>query len=214
MSLTKDSQHRGLYKTIAISDAFNAAGHWFAAYECFKNGNTAGAIGFGSVALAATIGTLRFGFSETRYARANNRLAGWAAFVGLPLVGYSVPSWQLIPSPVAGKLFPWSSFSALEFIAGVSVLQMLIESFAPESQVDQVWKVLVNFLLFIYPLAVAAYLKNHVTLMVALAVFVVSGAVIGPDRHRTLFGVRRENLFHYGIGLAAVLFVVNPLKWL
>ena len=37
----------------------------------------------------------------------------------------------------------------------------------------------------------------------------VAGVVIGPDRHRLLFGVRRENWFHCIIGVTAPLMALG-----
>ena len=80
----------GLYPTIAVSDAFNVAGHVFAAALAREKGNTLAAIGFSTVALAGTVGVFRFGFSESLFAAANGYLADVAAFIGLPLVGFSI----------------------------------------------------------------------------------------------------------------------------
>lgn len=46
-------------------------------------------LGFALVAVAAFVGTLRFGFSETLFAQANGDLADAAAYIGLPLIGYT-----------------------------------------------------------------------------------------------------------------------------
>ena len=79
----------GLYPTVAVSDAFNAAAHGWAAVKMHEAGEQPAAMGFGLVAVAATVGTLRFGASERLLAQANGDLADLAAFVGLPLVGRS-----------------------------------------------------------------------------------------------------------------------------
>ena len=75
-----------LYPTVAVSDAFNAAAHGYAAHVAHGHGETAAALGFGIVALASFVGTMRFGWSDN-FARANGDLAHLAAFLGLPLVG-------------------------------------------------------------------------------------------------------------------------------
>ena len=46
-------------------------------------GATDAALGFGLVAFAALVGTLRFGFAEHLLAQANGDLADLAAYVGL-----------------------------------------------------------------------------------------------------------------------------------
>jgi hypothetical protein len=83
------SKSKGLYPTVAISDAFNAFCHLLAAVIVYQRGNSLAMIGFLTVAFAATVGVLRFGFNEDRYALANGHLADLSAFVGLPCVGIS-----------------------------------------------------------------------------------------------------------------------------
>ena len=96
----------GLYPTIAVSDAFNAAMHASAAliihkqYPCDP-----AALGFATVAVAATVGTARFGYSESMFANANGDLADLAAMVGLPLVGLSfAKKWGMISLTPRGEL--------------------------------------------------------------------------------------------------------------
>ena len=67
-----------LYPSIAVSDAFNTAGHCYAAWAAIQHGRTDAALGFAVVAVAAFFGTLRFGVSETTFAGLNGRLADLA----------------------------------------------------------------------------------------------------------------------------------------
>ena len=69
----------GKYPTVAVSDAWNAFTHYYVAKACLEGGQPAVAAGFATVALAATVGTVRFGLSE-RLEPYNTLLA---AFAGL-----------------------------------------------------------------------------------------------------------------------------------
>lgn len=72
--------------------------------------------------------------------------------------------------------------------------------------VDEVLKIIFNVFCFIGPVAAPAYAAGDATTLAALVIFVVAAVPIGPDRHACLCGVRRENIFHYLIGVAALLF--------
>ena len=67
------------HPTVAISDAFNAAGHLLAAQILWDTANhKAAALGNLIVAVAASVGVLRFGLSERIFAKANGDLADLA----------------------------------------------------------------------------------------------------------------------------------------
>ena len=53
---------------------------------------------------------------------------------------------------------------------------------------------------------VAAYAAEDKLTLAAIATFVIAAVPIGPDRHACLLGVRKENIFHYLIGAAAIMF--------
>ena len=64
--------------TVAVSDAFNVAGHLLGAQVVWERDDKAAALGFLLIAVAATVGVLRFGFSERLFAKANGDLADLA----------------------------------------------------------------------------------------------------------------------------------------
>ena len=59
---------------------------------------------------------------------------------------------------------------------------------------------------FVVPVAGAAHAAEDKLTLAAIATFVIAAVPIGPDRHACLLGVRKENIFHYLIGAAAIMF--------
>merc|ERR1711934_754741 len=99
-SATIKHSHERKYPSVALSDSFNAAAHLAAAAAAQTAQPQLPAwLGFALVALAAAVGTLRFGFYPSIFAQANDDLARLAGFLGLPLVGLSFAqlsgSWPL-----------------------------------------------------------------------------------------------------------------------
>ena len=86
----------GLYPTVAISDAFSATAHAWAAWRAFQAGALEAAAGFGIVAAASFVGVLRFGYSETLFEQANADLADLSAYLGLPLVRRRAPTFSSV----------------------------------------------------------------------------------------------------------------------
>ena len=182
----------GKYPTVAISDSFNAAGHLYAAQLAFASSQSDAAFGFLSVGVAATVGTYRFGFDEGS-AAANGDLADLAAFVGLPLVGRA-----FLPTAA----YPATDVSLISFVMVLAMWEAFSRSYGKEMR--ELCKVLTNVVLFVGPILMHSYkVKDHV-LAASILLFAFAGIAIGGDRDRYLFGVRRENLFHYCIGVAAV----------
>merc|ERR1711865_1063597 len=183
-----------LYPTIAVSDAFSSAAHLAAAAVAREAQPDKPAwLGFTVVALASFIGTLRFGFSEEKFSRANEDLARVAAYLGLPLVGLTF-----------GLLDELIVLTAAECVA-LTVLGAVLASSAaslPES-VDEAATVLINVLVFILPVGHYGYARNDWQIMSAVALFAFAGVVIKPERETRLFGIRREDIFHYMIGIAS-----------
>jgi len=177
---------KGLYPTVAVSDLFNVLGHAAAAYLVSSVAPFA-SYGFATVAVAAAVGVLRFGFSEDMFAATNGDLADYAAFVGLPMVGYEFAG---LDSMISGWLF----------CGLLTMFEVFTRPFGEKIR-NGVFKPLVNVLFFVLPCA----LSNNVSAQVGIAVFVIGAVLIGPEREKFLAGVRRENWFHYFIALAAVL---------
>lgn len=185
----------GLFPTVAISDCFMGVCHVIASHTAYAQGAHEAAAGFALVALANFVGVLRFGYSETYFATVNGDLADLAAYVGLPLVGHHFASeWPLV-QPYLPSPFP--------FVVGCAAILTLRKS-APDA-VDDACRVLFNVLCFVAPVAVVSYQARDWTTFAGIVLFLVAAVPIGPDRHSTLLGVRRENIFHYALGVSALL---------
>ncbi|GMH53981.1 hypothetical protein TrVE_jg10199 [Triparma verrucosa] len=189
----------GLYPTVAVTDTVNAAAHYYAAAVCFNADRSEAAWGFLTVAFAATIGVARFGFHEHLFAKTNGDLADFAAFVGLPLVGRSfmpslAPFWSFYP--YCAKL------TSFEYIITLCFVEQITRAL-PKIKDDL--KVLPNVLLFVVPVLLSSYQREEWECFIGMIIFVVSAVVIKPEREKYLFGCRRENLFHWGISIAAAL---------
>lgn len=195
----------GLYPTVAVSDAFNVAGHLYAALIAVEKNESIAATGFIAVALAGFIGVLRFGFSESLFSRANGDLADIAAFVGLPLVGLSFmhTASALLPLPW-GRIL---DFNVVHVTMGLVWVEAMARSFPPQAR--ELTKIFINLGMFVGPAGVALYMKQDYAALGGVVLFVLAGLVITADRHRYILGVRCENWFHYAIGVAAPLIAMG-----
>lgn len=185
----------GLYPTVAISDAFMVGAHLWSARRMRDDGATEAALGFWLVALAAAAGVLRFGYSESSFAAVNGHLAELATFLGLPLVGLHFARLAPYCAARAPESLPFAVFCAAVLSARRSLPDAL----------DELAKVLFNVCCFVGPVAAAALARAEHRRLFGVALFVVAAVPVGADRHACLFGVRRENWFHYLIGLASLL---------
>lgn len=181
------------HPTIAISDAFNAAGHALAAQLVWQRQDKSAALGFLLVALAASVGVLRFGFAEKTFARCNGDLAHLSAFLGLPMVGFSF----------AQEWLDWSPSCADAQIIIVALCAVAAMANSLPCNVLEFFKVLFNAALFLLPVAGYSVARRNMVSGGGIALFSVAGILIGSDREKTIFGVRCENLFHYAIGAAS-----------
>lgn len=185
----------GLYPSIAVSDGFNAVAHAAAASLAFNAFPDQPAwLGFTLVSTAAFAGTLRFGLSASMFAQANQDLAGLAAYIGLPLIGYTFGA-------VGGLFAPVHPPTLLALALAGGFIAAIARSL-PED-VGEVLQVLLNIFLFIIPVMWYGWSKGDWPLVGAVILFAVAGVVVGPDRHRRLLGVRREDWFHYMISIAS-----------
>jgi len=186
----------GLYPTVAVSDCFLALTHYYSAGLAFYSSPTQPAfVGFSLVAIAATVGTARFGFSESLFAGANEDLANLAACVGLPLIGCTFAT-------VGGLVEPLPPTNLLALACTGAALACLVKAIPAGS--EEFLKVLVNLCLFILPVAKVGYDRQDWVLFGAIALFAVAGIAVKPDRHNCILGVRRENWFHYMLGASAI----------
>jgi hypothetical protein len=191
----------GLYPTVAFSDAFNAAGHFYGALLCFEKGERLAGCGLMTVALAAFVGVLRFGFSESMFAGANGHLADVAAFVGLPLVGLA----YLSRCSGALPLTLWELFASYDRTSVILGL-VCVEALTRDAKMRDLFKILLNLAFFVGPCLWAStqQLGKHDG-AIGVVIFALAGVIITAEREKYIAGVRCENWFHYAIGFAAVL---------
>ena len=192
--------------TVAVSDAFNAIGHAIAALWAFKAGDRMMALGFASVALAASFGVLRFGVCPPGFRNLNNVFATLAGFVGMPLVGYS--TWKSLGglSAVCNTLNCCTSKQGDEvdyIVLTLVVYGMVSATVVTECGLDLA-RTVVNALGFVIPTAIRAYQTKDARLGATLAAVMAVAVVIGADNDRLFMGFRRVNFFHYAIGAAAM----------
>ena len=105
---------------------------------------------------------------------------------------------------------PYSYLSQLDVVAFVFVLS-IFEQVVRSTKVKNDLKVLPNVALYVAPVVLASIKKKDWVALVGIFFFVFGAIVIGPAREECLFGVRRENWFHYCIAPAAML-IANGLK--
>mmetsp|Transcript_35687 Transcript_35687/g.72740 ORF Transcript_35687/g.72740 Transcript_35687/m.72740 type:complete len:201 (-) Transcript_35687:308-910(-) len=184
----------GLYPTVALSDAFNTIAHVAAAHMAYAAFPQLPAfLGFAIVSVATGVGTLRFGFSESLFAKANGDLAHLSAFLGLPLVGVTFAH--------AGELWKLTPSTFMVVCVCGSVFSDIARSFSEKTK--ELVKKIINLAAFIGPIACICYDRGDTTLALAAILFVVAGVVVGSDHHSTILGVRRVNIFHYMLGTAS-----------
>lgn len=198
-SQEKNKRRGGLYPTVAVSDAVNTVAHAYAAYITYNRVSYTGfaALGFGAVAVASFVGTLRFGFSEDLFAKANNDLANVAAFCGLPLVGLA---YYLRHGALAGL----SPVEVVGFVLGCSAIAAAVNSLSERKA--ELLRLLFNVFFFIGPIFGCVYAGKAGRMALAGGLlFPFAGVAITPDRERCFAGMRRENWFHYAIAAASVM---------
>ena len=192
----------GLYPTVALSDAVNCIGHAWAAKQAYAVGEPDAALGFALVAEAALVGTLRFGMSERLLAKANGDLADLAAFVGLPLIGLSFAQrWARVVLPCDTKA------AAIVGLAGLGAVCRSL----PDN-LQELAKVLLNVVCFVGPVLAYGHAVEDYQTIFGVLLFAVAGVAVGADRNSCIFGMRRENWFHYMIAVSAVLLAAGLAK--
>ena len=187
---------RGLYPSLAISDCVTVTGHAIAALMCYKGGLLRSAAGFLSVSIAGSIGVYRFGFDEG-FAAIHANLTDLAAFVGLPLVGYD---YLLYRCPGTLRLVAQKTDPVI-FALFLVLIETFTRSMHPSTR--ESIRTIINAGLFVIPALIGAYTYNNTNAVIAILLFLTAAIVIGPERHKYLFGLRREAWFHYIIGVCA-----------
>ncbi|GBG28729.1 Hypothetical Protein FCC1311_049502 [Hondaea fermentalgiana] len=169
------------YPSIAVSDGVNAACCWYAAKASFDKGRVDVAMGMGVVALASTIGTLRFGLAPRTLAEANSLWAEFAGRVGIPMLGLGFARsrglWPAILGPPEDVGFPFDLASGVTLGAVASRLP----SVSPVMQ--EVYKILVG----VASLGCVLYAEglDNKEALAAVATFATAGLLVGNDRHRS-----------------------------
>uniref|UniRef100_A0A7S3C7I6 Uncharacterized protein n=1 Tax=Haptolina ericina TaxID=156174 RepID=A0A7S3C7I6_9EUKA len=180
------------HPTVAISDAFNAAGHLCAAQLVWHIDKPA-AFGFIIVAVAASVGVLRFGLSEGLFAKANEDLAALAGFLGLPLVGLSfAKKWLALQIPCEQQI---------GFVVACAIVCALAGSLPPKAK--ELALVVFNFFFFLLPVGGFSYANHDLQTGASIGLFAFAGIVVGADRYSYMLNIRRENIFHYLIAAAS-----------
>ena len=165
------------------------------------------AIGFGLVAIASIVGTLRFmGFQQL--AKANANLADLAAFIGLPMIGMD---YMLMTPTFMGSPWPFLQYiqkDMLICVIGLLVFWKFSEgAFNANATTNLV--IVLSLCTFVLPIVNYGMARNDQETLIAVGLFAFAGIVIGTDRQRCLLGMRRENWFHYCIGLSSAMLAVR-----
>jgi len=198
VSTSKDATDtEPLHPTVAASDAFMACCAWMAVYRIpsmQSSSYVAGAdlvkLGFASFALACSAGVLRFGFNPELFRPYNEVLAKNAGRVGLPL---------LASAAVAGHFQQWGQPGTVMLLFSLSACS---NTWSDKLQLlyTKLLGVLSNACLVVHGAR-----SGDMGSVLGPALFVLGGLVIGSDREKCLFNVRRENWFHYCLGAALLL---------
>ena len=197
--MPKEGPHT-LYPTIAISDAFNAAGHIYGAYLCMGK-NPMAAMGLSYVALAALVGVFRFGFDKQRFMAVNGGWAELAGFVGLPMCGHDI----IVRRLLAGTSLPSIVAHPAFYMSVLVLIFSAVQAIWPNDEKKRSGlRTLVAAAGFLVPSVYESVVSGNQLLGSSVLLFAFAGIVIGADRERFLLGVRRENWFHYLITIAAV----------
>ena len=189
----------GLLPTVALSDAFAMMGYLFAASYAFHEGFHLACCGFCLVALAAGFGVLRFGLSESLFAAPHEAMAAAAAFVGLPCVGLYFFPWPALHSMSAGLLPLMNDSLHAPLVISFACVEAATRGTTPA--VRELSKILMNLVLFVVPVIHHTYSHQNWEGLGAILLFTVAG--LNTDKHKTLFGMRMVNWFHYIIGATA-----------
>ena len=153
-----------LYPTIALSDAYNTITHVLAGIATYHLNEFIG-LGFFLVAAASFIGTLRFGFSEKAFGKANGELATIAAFIGLPLIG--IANIERINSDIDN-----TSYQSSTTIILLLFLYIFATSIVSDS-IKEVLILLVNVVLFVAPVYYEGYYRGSNMEIFAITLFII-----------------------------------------
>lgn len=185
------------YPTIAVSDLFMCLCCLYAARQTYSSRGLS-SLGFALIAAACFFGVLRFGLNAKLFARYNENLAKIAGRIGLPCIGLGFAR----------------GLAGLQFLpSDLHLLAVLILGFG----ISMDWSTqkghpgeVCTSLSALFGMFLAAYygiLTSRWLALVGVALFLVAGLVITPNRQKILGGVRCENWFHYLSGISYLLLV-------
>mmetsp|Transcript_59664 Transcript_59664/g.129732 ORF Transcript_59664/g.129732 Transcript_59664/m.129732 type:complete len:207 (-) Transcript_59664:32-652(-) len=187
------------FPTVAVSDAFMASCAAFAGLSAWRGGTVVSALGFWGVAAACCAGVLRFGFSPDQFRPFNENLAAHAGRVSIPLIGLGVAHKVPALAPYLEDQIVCVGVLSIAFAASLGLNHPNTELYTTIISAAGILTVIAH-----------SYTSDCLHGVVGGVLFVVGGLAIGADRHRSLMGVRRENLFHYCLGSAFVLMSRAP----
>jgi hypothetical protein len=150
--------------------------------------------GFSWFGIACSFGVLRFGISPETFRPFNEIFAKVAGQVGVPLLGYGVSNCYSLKKSIH---FPETDPTFFLFF-------MLCISLQCGKEHNVLYTTVCGALSMLSILC-TGYLEESSFLMGGAALFMFGGLAIGAEREKCLFGVRRENLFHYCLGTALLL---------
>ena len=191
MNKGSDASVEPLHPTVAVSDSFMAACALYSAYTCPL---PISRLGFLCTGVACSFGVLRFGFFPETFRPFNECFAALTGRVGIPLIGLG--------------FLNLTEHRALLPVNDMQVLFALMLMYCFTLPLSHKAGELITTLLGAASMGVIAQFGSAAGNQQAIAgvvLFIGGGLVIGADRNRCLFGVRRENLFHYTLGTALFL---------
>ena len=184
------------HPTVAASDAFMAACCFYTARTAWAAGVSTSALGALSVGTACSAGVLRFGIAPEMFRAYNENFAMFAGRVGIPLLGLGFGR----ASPAVSSLLPSGDLVVLFALASGFVLSLAWSN----DGAGELYTTMMGVL------GMACILSSSwpadLPGVVGVLLFVAGGLAIGADRDRYIWGIRRENLFHYVLGTSIALF--------
>jgi hypothetical protein len=184
------------HPTIAVSDAFMGACCVYSALMAPLP--RVSALGFGSVGAACFAGVLRFGLAPEVFRPLNEKLAAFAGRVGIPLIGLGFVGASA--SSAARAALPLSDVEALFALA---VLCAASQCWPAPAQ--ELYTTVVSGAGLTGVAHWGHHAGNDPLALGGVALFLLGGLAIGPERDIYTLGVRNENLFHYVCGGALLM---------
>ena len=197
--MPKGNLKEPLHPTVAVSDAFMATCALYA-FTVSKS-QPCSALGYLMCGIACSAGVLRFGFAPETFRPFNEVFAQLTGQVGVPMMGLGFVNTD-------ASLRSVIPFGDLEVLFAL-VMTFAFASALPKAKAELITTVLSAVSMgAIFKVAGANRAEvgdKFFLAQLGVGLFVFGGLVITPDRNRCLFGVRRENLFHYCLGLSMYL---------